>query len=350
MLAKLVLLLAVVGVAVRAFMPSPLAKTPLTIHHYDYFKKNKDGTKKEIGRLWKNIIFPGIYTDYADTKDPIKEIKVVTKTASGNRNKNFDPEDQPTGTYNDGRSVQAVAKALSRIAKPAGFQAPTPKMALTVKLGAGIAVLPDIKQYPRAKKPIVMYEFESDAACRLVREACTTLDLTVEFRPCPGTTDGYADQMSTITLGKREVPFMVDDNPSMYRPRLTGSKAIIAHLFDAYGPGAENIPKQLLGSGKGGGKGNRVRKDSRPDVLKLKPLTLYGWEGAKFVTPVREALNELGLAHVFVPCANGSQNRDKLSKLTKGVMQVPYLVDPNTGVAMFESAEIVKYLTSVYTC
>lgn len=29
-------------------------------------------------------------------------------------------------------------------------------------------------------------------------------------------------------------------------------------------------------------------------------------------------------------------------------MQVPYLVDPNTGVKMFESAEIVKYLKKQY--
>lgn len=29
-------------------------------------------------------------------------------------------------------------------------------------------------------------------------------------------------------------------------------------------------------------------------------------------------------------------------------IQVPYLVDPNTGVNMFESAEIVKYLKQQY--
>ena len=29
--------------------------------------------------------------------------------------------------------------------------------------------------------------------------------------------------------------------------------------------------------------------------------------------------------------------------------QVPYIEDPNTGVNMFESAEIVKYLLAVYT-
>jgi glutathione S-transferase len=31
-----------------------------------------------------------------------------------------------------------------------------------------------------------------------------------------------------------------------------------------------------------------------------------------------------------------------------GKVQVPYLVDPNTGVAMFESAAIRKYLLQTY--
>lgn len=30
------------------------------------------------------------------------------------------------------------------------------------------------------------------------------------------------------------------------------------------------------------------------------------------------------------------------------VMQVPYIEDPNTGTAMFESNEIVKYLNDTY--
>jgi glutathione S-transferase len=29
-------------------------------------------------------------------------------------------------------------------------------------------------------------------------------------------------------------------------------------------------------------------------------------------------------------------------------MMVPYLVDPNTGVEMFESADIVRYLEETY--
>ncbi|MGM7369167.1 glutathione S-transferase N-terminal domain-containing protein, partial [Acinetobacter baumannii] len=40
--------------------------------------------------------------------------------------------------------------------------------------------------------------------------------------------------------------------------------------------------------------------------------------------------------------------REKLLPVMQGKMQVPYLEDPNTGVKMFESAEIVKYLKKQY--
>ena len=66
--------------SVAAFFVPICPKTPLTIHYYDYFKKNKDGTKKDIKRLWKNIMFPGIYTDYEDTAEPMKTIKIDTNT------------------------------------------------------------------------------------------------------------------------------------------------------------------------------------------------------------------------------------------------------------------------------
>lgn len=110
-------------------------------------------------------------------------------------------------------------------------------------------------------------------------------------------------------------------------------------------------------NGQGGGngffsnsKGSKLRPNARSDLTKLKPLTLYGWEGAQYVTPVRQTLSELGLAHIFVNCANGSQNREALMKRNKDkIFQVPYLIDPNTGIEMFESVEMIKYLEQVYT-
>ena len=83
------------------------------------------------------------------------------------------------------------------------------------------------------------------------------------------------------------------------------------------------------------------------DLSKLKALTLYGYEASPFVKPVRETLCSLGLKHVMVNCGRGSVNRNKLYAKT-GTFQVPYLEDPNTGIEMFESSDIVKYLQQTY--
>ena len=63
---------------------------------------------------------------------------------------------------------------------------------------------------------------------------------------------------------------------------------------------------------------------------------------------MRETLCALGLTHTLTSCARGSPNRDRLFALT-GRFQAPYLQDPNTGVSMFESGDIVKYLNVAYT-
>lgn len=145
------------------------------------------------------------------------------------------------------------------------------------------------------------------------------------------------------------------------RPRLFGAKDIIEHLFDTYGPGAAEIPANLhspttsltagkhfvsvvmllvvvhcgftcflflflcagflngflrnsgplgSGGGVGGGGGGRLRVNARPDNnVNLCPLTLYGWEGNKYVAVVRQALAELSVPHILVHCAMGSTNR-----------------------------------------
>ena len=65
--------------------------------------------------------------------------------------------------------------------------------------------------------------------------------------------------------------------------------------------------------------------------------------------PVREKLCALGLPHVMVNCARGSARRASLAARTGRQFQVPYLVDPNTGVELHESVEIRRYLDQVYT-
>lgn len=200
-----------------------------------------------------------------------------------------------------------------------------------------------LSQYIRPTNTLVLYENEADPHSRLVREACSILDLTVEFVP-------------TFNAGAAGVALSDGDQS------FSGSRAIIEHLFTAYGPGAGKIPFSLtecwgltsLSSkcatrlrGSAGGKlsENALPRETRDQ---LQVITLWGFEGSPFVRPVREALCSLGLRHRLISCARGSQNRDKLFALT-GRFQAPYLQDPNTGVNMFESGDIVKYLHAAYT-
>jgi hypothetical protein len=57
-------------------------------------------------------------------------------------------------------------------------------------------------------------------------------------------------------------------------------------------------------------KTSQLRRNARLDSNEsIKPVTLYGWEGARFVTPVQQALCELSVPYVLVNCAPGSANR-----------------------------------------
>ena len=61
-----------------------------------------------------------------------------------------------------------------------------------------------------------------------------------------------------------------------------------------------------------------------------------------------EALTELDLPYTLVSTGKGSPRRADLAALA-GKTTAPYLVDPNTGVAMGESADICEYLFREYS-
>ena len=78
-----------------------------------------------------------------------------------------------------------------------------------------------------------------------------------------------------------------------------------------------------------------------------KPLELWSFEASPFCRIVREALCELEIPYLLHNVAKGSPSRDAFVARS-GKMMVPYLVDPNTGTEMFESADIVAYLDRTY--
>eukprot|EP00238_Polyblepharides_amylifera_P014951 CAMPEP_0196578922 /NCGR_PEP_ID=MMETSP1081-20130531/13259_1 /TAXON_ID=36882 /ORGANISM="Pyramimonas amylifera, Strain CCMP720" /LENGTH=323 /DNA_ID=CAMNT_0041898319 /DNA_START=82 /DNA_END=1053 /DNA_ORIENTATION=+ len=205
-----------------------------------------------------------------------------------------------------------------------------------------------ISQFKRPAQPIELYEFEGCPFCRKVREACAILDLNVLFYPCPKDGPNFREAIK-IEGGKSMFPYMKDPNTGL---AMYESDDIIAYLFQEYGSGEVPLTLRLgmataitAGLGMIGrmGKGSSYRPAKMPE----QPLEYWGYEGSPFCKIVREVLVELELPHIQYGCARGSPQRQILLERT-GRFQVPYLKDPNTGVEMFESADIIEYLEKTY--
>jgi glutathione S-transferase len=77
------------------------------------------------------------------------------------------------------------------------------------------------------------------------------------------------------------------------------------------------------------------------------PLTLYRLQACPFCERVVRRLDELGVDYEsqFVEPLHSERN---VVKRISGKRTVPAIVDPNTGVTMSESANIVAYLDRTY--
>ena len=217
--------------------------------------------------------------------------------------------------------------------------------ASVVRLGAGMEVG---ALGPRPARPLELYEFEGCPFCRKVREALSILDLDAVVYPCPK--DGPRFRPEGVRRGgKAQFPYLVDPNHGL---ELYESDDIVRHLFETYGDGS--VPRILglpivtdvasgLASAARLGGGSRYRT-ARPPTT---PLELWSFEASPFCRIAREALCDLEIPYLLHNVAKGSAKRDAFVRRA-GKMQVPYLVDPNTSAAMFESAEIVRYLETTY--
>eukprot|EP01024_Parvocaulis_polyphysoides_P014817 TRINITY_DN1621_c0_g1_i2.p4 TRINITY_DN1621_c0_g1~~TRINITY_DN1621_c0_g1_i2.p4 ORF type:complete len:179 (+),score=35.90 TRINITY_DN1621_c0_g1_i2:156-692(+) len=175
------------------------------------------------------------------------------------------------------------------------------------------------------------------------------LDLDVEVYPCPK----GGDRFRSVVLekgGKSMFPFLIDPNTNkeMYE-----SDDIVQYLFQEYGDGEVpfylNLPQNL--SATLGGLGVSLRRErgrnAQPSKAPEKPLVMYGYEPSPFVKLVREKLCELEIPYLYKNVARGSPKRQELFEKW-GKFAVPYIEDPNTKIAMFESGEIIKYLQDTY--
>ena len=219
-----------------------------------------------------------------------------------------------------------------------------------VRLWRGIWPRVTAADRPAPAQLLELYDFEACPYCRKVREVLCELDLDYLAHPVAHGSPRRAEL--SRRGGKVQAPFLVDPNTNV---ELYESDDIIAYLNATYGAGRRagwRLPvphllddvDSMLASAVRLGRGARCRGRQRAD---LRPLTLYNMEGSPFCRKVREALSELDLEHVVRNLPKGSPKRDELVR-RGGKMQVPYLVDPNTGTETYESDDIVGYLQKRY--
>ena len=225
------------------------------------------------------------------------------------------------------------------------------------------------------EKPLQLYEFEGSPFCRRVREVLTLLNLDYEVYPCPKGGEKYR-KIVQEKGGKQQFPFLVDENSGV---ALYDSQDIIHYLFQHYGKSGKTPQKfahypqlpvvALAGTLVNGARGIWINKKIIDRAAPAELLELWGFEASPFTRVVRATLAELELPFIYHNVAKErwqdmgpavlrfkpgkyqalvGGKREKVMNVMGRDIQVPYLVDPNTGVKMFESAAIVKYLNKHY--
>jgi glutathione S-transferase len=130
------------------------------------------------------------------------------------------------------------------------------------------------------------------------------------------------------------------------------SDDIIRTLYERYGAGRPPLsltagPLTLLGSSLATAfrpnQGMRYVASTPPE----RPLELWSYEVSPFCRIARETLCSLEIPYILHNVAKGSPKRAEFVERS-GKMMVPYLIDPNTGSELFESADIVAYLRETY--
>jgi glutathione S-transferase len=217
-------------------------------------------------------------------------------------------------------------------------------------------------------KHLKLYDFEACPYCRLVREALTELDLDALIYPTPHGGKRFRPKVAAMG-GKQQFPFLVDPNSgqSMYE-----SADIIDYLYRTYAarPAPTRLLRPLDVSLSVLASIPRLRAGAwaRPSRSPKRPLELFSFESSPYSRRVRELLCELELPYLLRSTGKATwqdlgppilratlfpelpvRGRTRTELLERaGKVQVPYLVDPNTGKALFESEAIRGYLLATY--
>jgi glutaredoxin len=241
----------------------------------------------------------------------------------------------------------------------------TSTLASTVRRWRGttaskVAIQPD--------EHLILFDREGCPECRFAREALTELNLNAVIAPCPIGGRNIANLAKES--GSDTLPRVFDPNTDL---NIVGRDEVVKYLFKEY-RGVE-VPKQLKRNIINNSTSmiatilrNNAGIDARHAKEVKTPLTLYSFESSPFSRIVREKLCELEIPYLLINLGKQQladmgtpqlrfnigpyrplENTKRDSFFKKyGNVQVPYLLDPNTQVEMFESQQIVDYLESTY--
>eukprot|EP00571_Detonula_confervacea_P003726 CAMPEP_0172319336 /NCGR_PEP_ID=MMETSP1058-20130122/37375_1 /TAXON_ID=83371 /ORGANISM="Detonula confervacea, Strain CCMP 353" /LENGTH=462 /DNA_ID=CAMNT_0013034353 /DNA_START=15 /DNA_END=1403 /DNA_ORIENTATION=+ len=236
-----------------------------------------------------------------------------------------------------------------------------------VTVSGGISsVGPAASFLPTCKK---LYDVENNRDCRTVRERISELDIVIE-QVIPATKNSRAVEASASPIivptlvaqvdGKEVTMSGMDEILEFFDDKFCSEKEIIKKeelVEDEAQDTLNQVKDQLLNVASylpgilRAGRGSSVcgaASSSLAPPRPQKPLILYSYEGNQFCRLVREVLTELDIVYELQSAGKGSPRREELASITGGSSQCPFLIDPNTGVKMGESADIVEYLYEKY--
>ena len=215
-----------------------------------------------------------------------------------------------------------------------------------LRLGFGTGIAASSRMSDRR---LILYDFEACPFCRKAREALSHLGLEVEVRPAAR--GGKRREELRKLGGKMMVPYLIDPNTAV---AMYESDQVVRYLYNTYGSGVVpalhrlgplNSTLSFFSTTMRPGKGSRVIGQHRQSPREL--LVLYNVESSPYCRKVREALTELDLAYICKNAPRGSRAREQLLN-EGGRVMVPFLIDPNHGVKMYMSDQIVEYLYRTY--
>ena len=216
------------------------------------------------------------------------------------------------------------------------------------------------------KKLLVIYDRENDPDCRLLRELLTELQLDALIQPCPVGGKRYARKLPPGA----QLPYLIDRDLGQ---SVDGLHACMEHVLQHYAHSSRGAgllgswPMRLsssLASALRGAAGLHAQASNVP----RKPLELYSFESSPYSRLVRERLCELELPWILrsfgkeqladwgppnlrftlKPWAPKPGGRREHMLADTGKAQVPYLIDRNAKVELFESAAILEHLDRCY--